>query len=256
MRVVQPQAGPLDADAAMAEAIAAVAASEDVDLLVLPELATTRYDLRRHLADIAPQPDDPPMTQLREAAARARTVVVLGLAERDDDSSPALHNSALVIEADGSIAGLVRKVHLFGGETRVFAPGSALAPVPTSIGSLGVMVCFDIEFPEVGRSLALSGADLLVVISANMHPYSDYHVTYAKARAMENNLPLAVANWVGEGPRFTFIGRSCIVSASGEIVSDAGNTVGQATATLAIGRDTADADLDYLALRRPDAYRT
>ena len=251
---MQPHAGPLDADAAMVEAITAVTDSEDVDLLVLPELATTRYDLQRHLLDVAPQPHDPRMARLREAAARARTVVVLGLAERDDASSPALHNSALIIEADGSIAGLVRKVHLFGGETRVFAPGSTLAPVPTSVGSLGVMVCFDIEFPEVGRSLALSGADLLVVISANMHPYANYHVTYAKARAMENNLPLAVANWVGEGPRFTFIGRSCIITAFGEISADAGEQIGVATATVTTGRNLVDTDLDYLSQRRPEVY--
>lgn len=239
----------------MQEATAAVEESADVDLIVLPELAATRYDLRRHLIDVAPQADDPRMMRLRDAAARARTVAVVGFAERVDDAPSALHNSALVIEADGSIAGIVRKTHLFGGETRVFTPGSVITPVPTSVGMLGVVVCFDIEFPEVGRSLAMAGADILVVLSANMHPYTDYHVTYAKARAMENNLPLAVANWVGEGPRFTFLGRSCIVSASGKTVADAGEQAGVATATVAIGRSLVDADLDYLNLRRPDVYR-
>ena len=61
-------------------------------------------------------------------------------------------------------------------------------------------------------ALALAGAQLLVVLSANMHPYTDYHLTYAKARAMENGLPLALSNWVGDGPRLSFLGRSCIVS--------------------------------------------
>lgn len=254
VRVVQPLAGSLDPNAAMADALAAVAASGDVDLLLLPELATTRYDLRRHLAEVAPQPHDPALVRLQEAAAAAATVVIVGFAERDVQTSPGLHNSALVIEADGSIAGIVRKTHLFAGETRVFAPGSAISPVPTSIGLLGVAICFDIEFPEVARTLALAGADLLVVLSANMHPYARYHMTYARARAMENNLPLAVSNWVGEGPKFTFLGRSCIVTASGEIVADAGEEVGFATATVVLGRDSADADLDYLSLRRPEVY--
>lgn len=257
IRVSQPQAGELDVTAAMAEAQEAVLAAADVDLLVLPELATTRYDIRRHLSEVAPQADDPAMQELREAAIFAGTVVVLGFAERADSptQNSALFNSAIVIDADGSIAGIVRKAHLFAGEARVFAAGDRLAPVHTSIGALGVAICYDIEFPETARSLALAGAELLVVLSANMDPYTDYHITYAKARAMENNLPLVVANWVGAGPRFTFLGRSCIVSASGQILADAGVEPGQAEACVPLGRVQVDADLDYLAQRRPALYR-
>jgi len=239
----------------MEAATAAVEESADVDLIVLPELAATRYDLRRHLIDVAPQADDPRMMRLRDAAARARTVAVVGFAERVDDAPSALHNSALVIEADGSIAGIVRKTHLFGGETRVFTPGSAITPVPTSVGMLGVVVCFDIEFPEVGRTLAMAGADILVVLSANMHPYTDYHLTYAKSRAMENGIPLVLSNWVGQGPRFDFLGRSCIVSAKGEILADAGDQPGHAEATIQLAAMAElAADLDYLAHRRPQLY--
>jgi len=257
IRVTQPRAGELDVPAAMAEIKQAVLAAGDVDLLVIPELATTRYDIRRHLGEVAPQVDDPAMQELRQAASAVGTVVVLGFAERSESSAdgPALFNSALVIDADGSIAGVVRKAHLFAGETRVFAAGDQLAPVHTSIGALGVAICYDIEFPETARSLALAGAELFVVLSANMDPYTDYHLTYAKARAMENNLPLVVANWVGQGPRFTFLGRSCIVSASGQILADAGIEPGDAQAAVTVGRSQVDADLDYLAQRRPELYR-
>ena len=254
VRVIQPQAGELDVTAAMAEASAAIRSAADVDLLVLPELATTRYDIRRHLVEVAPQLGDQGLQELCAAAADSGTVVVLGFAERDDPGR-ALYNSALVIDADGSIAGVVRKAHLFAGETRVFAAGTALEPVPTSRGVLGVAICYDIEFPETARSLALAGADLFVVLSANMDPYTDYHLTYAKARAMENNLPLVVANWVGEGPRFTFLGRSCIVSPTGEILADAGTNPGFAQATVTLGRGQVDPDLDYLGQRRPELYR-
>lgn len=259
IRVVQPQAGALDVPAALADATTAIVNAAPADLLVLPELATTRYDIRRHLPQVAPQVDDDALQALCRAASASRTVVVMGFAERAGDDTGTtgtrLYNSALVIDTDGSIAGVVRKAHLFAGETKVFAQGDLLAPVDTSIGILGVAICYDIEFPETARSLALAGADLFVVLSANMDPYTDYHVTYAKARAMENNLPLVVANWVGEGPRFTFLGRSCIVSANGEILADAGIEPGHAEATVTIGRGPVDPDLDYLAQRRPELYQ-
>jgi predicted amidohydrolase len=255
VRVIQPRAGELDVPAAMAEATDAVRAAADVDLVVLPELATTRYDIRRHLSDVAPQVDGEGLRELRAAAAASGTVVVLGFAERAGDApGDALYNSALVIDADGSIAAVVRKAHLFAGETRVFAAGTMLEPVPTSRGTLGVAICYDIEFPETARTLALAGAELFVVLSANMDPYTDYHLTYAKARAMENNLPLVVANWVGQGPRFTFLGRSCIVAPTGEILADAGTDPGFAQATVTLGRSQVDPDLDYLGQRRPELY--
>lgn len=255
VRVIQPQAGELDVSQAMSVVNAAMSA--DVDLLVLPELATTRYDIRRNIGQVAPQVDDPMIQELRSAAAAAGTVLVLGFAERDDHNGAesVLYNSALVIDADGAIAGVIRKAHLFAGEARVFQSGSVLEPVHTAIGSLGVAICYDIEFPETARTLALAGAQLFVVLSANMDPYTDYHLTYAKARAMENNLPLVVSNWVGSGPKFTFLGRSCIVSANGEILADAGTAPGHAEALVDIGRSQVDPDLDYLAHRRPELYR-
>ena len=254
IRVVQPAAGPLDPDAALAMVTTSIAtAAGAVDLLVLPELATTQYDIRRNIGEIAPTLGSGAFDQVRAQVREASLVAVIGMVEADGAS---LFNSATVIDADGSIAGVVRKAHLFAGERKVFAAGAIIEPVRTSLGSLGVAICYDIEFPEVARSLALAGADMLVVLSANMHPYTDYHLTYAKSRAMENQIPLALSNWVGQGPRFDFLGRSCIVSAQGEILADAGDRPGHADAILHLGPNPAlDADLDYLGQRRPELYR-
>jgi predicted amidohydrolase len=235
--------------ALIADAISA--ASGQADLLVLPELATTQYDIRRHIGQIAPALDGEQFTELRELARQAHLVAVVGLVEVED---PVLYNSAAVIDADGSLAGVVRKSHLFAGERKVFAAGSTISPIRTSLGQLGVAVCYDIEFPEVARSLAVAGAEALIVISANMHPYTDYHLTYAKSRAMENGIPLALSNWVGQGPRFDFLGRSCIVSNQGQILADASDTPGYADAVVTLGAPT-DPDLDYLAHRRPELYQ-
>lgn len=251
VRVVQPAAGPLDPEAALAmieESI--IAASGSIDLLVLPELATTQYDIRRHIGQIAPALTSTAFERIRTLVREASLVAVVGMVEAQGEN---LFNSAAVIDVDGSIVGVVRKAHLFAGERKVFLAGSTIESVSTSLGPLGVAVCYDIEFPEVARTLALAGARLLVVLSANMHPYTDYHVTYAKSRAMENQLPLALSNWVGQGPRFDFLGHSCIISAQGEILADAGDQPGHADAILQLG-SALDADLDYLAHRRPELY--
>ncbi|MBU6244802.1 MAG: hypothetical protein KGP12_06260 [Actinomycetales bacterium] len=253
VRVMQPAAGPLDAAGSLDVITASISdARGAVDLLVLPELATTQYDLRRNMGEVAPQPGGEAFDRICQSAAEAGLVVVLGFIERADE---VLYNSAAVIEADGSLAAIVRKTHLFAGESRIFAAGSVLRPVRTSVGDLGVAICYDIEFPEVARTLAVAGAEALVVLSANMHPYTDYHLTYAKARAMENGLPLALSNWVGHGPRLSFLGRSCIISSKGAILADAGDAPGHADAQITMGASP-EPDLDYLAHRRPELYGT
>jgi predicted amidohydrolase len=84
------------------------------------------------------------------------------------------------------------------------------------------MICFDVEFPEVARSLALTGVDLLVTISANMDPFGRDHDVFATARALENSLPHLYVNQVGPGEAFTFAGGKMAISADGERLATAG----------------------------------
>jgi predicted amidohydrolase len=139
---------------------------------------------------------------------------------------------------------------------KVFRPGSAIEPVATSAGVLGVAVCFDMELPETMRTLAVRGAELLVVTTANMAPYAPYQDVYTRARAMENGLPLVLANWVGQGPRFEFVGRSRIVSQTGEVLADAGDDGPATISAEVLIRPIAaiDPSIDYLAVRRPELY--
>lgn len=253
VRSAQLSAGPFDVEGAVDDVVRTIqGAAGSCDLLVLPELATTRYDLKRQMHDRAPQPGDPGFERIRNAVREADVVTVLGFAEHGDGVT---YNSAAVLERDGSLAGVARKTHLFAGERRVFAEGRVIEPIRTSAGVLGVLVCFDLEIPEVARTLALAGAEILVVTSANMHPYTPYQEVYSRSRAMENGLPLVLSNWVGEGPRFHFLGRSTIVSATGEVLADAGvePAVAEAIVTLAHIAEI-DPDVDYLAMRRPELY--
>lgn len=253
VRTAQLAAGGLEVDKAVDAILLAIHdAAGTTDLLVLPELATTRYDIRRGIGEVAPQPGGGDFDRITDAVRRAGLVLVLGYLERQDD---ALFNSAIVLDRDGSIAGVVRKTHLFAGETRVFAAGEVLEPVDTGVGRLGVQICYDMEFPEVCRTLAMKGAQILVASSANMHPYTSYHEVYCRARAMENGLPLVVSNWVGRGPRFDFLGRSSIVSATGEVLADAGVQPCHASAAVTLAPiSRIDPDVDYLAHRRPELY--
>lgn len=253
VRALQLSAGAFDVGAAVDDIVAAVRdAAGSADLLVLPELATTRYDIRRAIHQEAPQPGDAMFGRISEAVRRADLVAVVGFAEHDPGGT---RNSAAVIDRDGSLVGVARKAHLFEGERAVFAPGDIIAPIRTSLGTLGVLVCFDLELPEVPRSLVLAGADMLVVSSANMEPYLPYQDVYARARAMENGVPLVLSNWTGPGPRFRFIGHSTVVSAQGQVLADAGVSEGFAEATVDLVHiSELDPAVDYLAVRRPELY--
>ncbi len=126
----------------------------------------------------------------------------------------------------GNVAGLYRKTHLFGEERGAFVAGDALLVVDLAGTGLGLMICFDVEFPEVARSLALAGADLLVTISANMDPFGRDHDVFVTARALENGLPHLYVNQVGRGEAFTFAGGTMAVSADGDRLAQAGGSEG------------------------------
>ena len=118
--------------------------------------------------------------------------------------------------------GVYRKTHLFGAEREAYLAGDSLAPIVLGGRTLGVMVCFDMEFPEVARTLAVQGADLLVTISANPSPFELDHDLFARARALENGLPHVYVNRVGEESGFRFAGRSLALDPDAAPLAEAG----------------------------------
>jgi predicted amidohydrolase len=143
---------------AVAEAIAVGAR-----LVLLPELSTSGYvfesaDEARACAEPA---DGPALNGWAEEAARGDAVVVGGFCELGEDGK--LYNSAAVVDGNGILA-VYRKIHLWDREKLFFEPGSEPAPViDTRVGRIGVCVCYDLNFPEVARGLALGGADIVAV---------------------------------------------------------------------------------------------
>jgi len=192
------------------------------DLFVFPELFLGGYTTNG-VEDLAFDPDGPEVGEMARLARESGAAMIFGLHERVPGG---VANSALCVDRRGDVAGLYRKTHLFGEEGGAFVAGDALLVVDLDGTKLGLMICFDVEFPEVARALALAGADLLVTISANMDPFGRDHDVFVTARALENGLPHLYVNQVGRGEAFTFAGGTMAVSADGDRLTEAGGSEG------------------------------
>jgi len=200
----------------------ATACSEDVDLLVVPESTFPSYVLGD--ADVDDGEVERAVLELQSIAARTRTVIVAGAAIRRDG---ALRNVALVVDSDGSVAGSAAKIFLWHFDRKWFAPGEQLAPVRTSIGTIGALVCADGRIPEIASSLVDRGAEVLVMPTAWVTSGRDparlenaQADLLARVRAFENGVPFVAANKCGvELGMVAYCGKSQVVDASGSIVA-------------------------------------
>lgn len=222
VRVLLAQLAPVpgDVDANVAAVAELVAAQRDADLAVFPELFLCGYDPPAASA-LAVAADDRAFAPIRRAAREAGVAVLVGFAERAPEG--AVWNSVACIDASGAWAGAYRKTHLFGPvEAATFALGDDYLVVRLAGARVGPMICFDVEFPEPARAVAVAGAELLVTVAANMTPYADQHRLAARARALENRCPHVYVNRVGHEAGLAFVGGSCVVDAEGRVLAEAG----------------------------------
>lgn len=259
IRIALAQLAPVlcdkPANVAAAERAIGSAADRGADLVMLPELFLTGYFTRERTGQMAELLDGPSLSILRECARRYGVMVFVGFAERDP-ASDLLYDSVCLIGRDGGTAGSYRKTHLFGEEPRYFTAGGDIRPVGLGPWRAGLMVCFDVEFPELSRVLALRGASLLLVASANMTPYEAHQDVYVRARALENHCFCALVNRVGVEEDTVFCGRSAIVDPFGRELCRAGGGEDLVAADLDLSQaEEAQASVGYLAHRRPSLYR-
>jgi predicted amidohydrolase len=233
---------PRDPDGNAARAVRVLHDRADVDLAVFPELYLGGFTLR-HLDELALEPGAGPLATIAAAAAATRTAVVVGFAERLADG---FANAAACFDADGSLAGVYRKTHLFGAEAEAFTAGDEQLVVPLAGTLVAPLICFDIEFPEPARAVARAGAELLVTASANMAPYGPDHALASRARALDNRLAHLYANRIGSEGRHRFEGGSCAVAADGSVLIEA-SPDDEELLVVEIDRPQApEADVDYL----------
>jgi predicted amidohydrolase len=263
-----PVVGDLGANRAAATEWARRAAEQGVDLLVLPELASSGYVFASEVeaAGTAEEAHGGALVvALTEVCAASGMHCVVGLNERDGS---ARHNSAVVVGPNGHLA-TYRKLHLFNDEKSWFQAGGELPVVELPFGRVGMVICFDLWFPEAARALALAGAEIIAVptnwvASFRRQVYNEAGYCLgdivAMATAGQNGVVVACADRVGVERDVRFLGCSLIVGPEGWPLQ---GPAGHEEETLLV----ADVDLDSVAAarrrtprnhliedRRPDSY--
>ncbi len=239
------------------------AAKDGADVVLFPELILAAgYSLGEKFRAGAETPDGPHMRRVRERARQHGVNVIVGFAE--PGSGEDIHNSAAIIDREGGVVGVYRKSHIFVATESFFAPGSDLPVFDTDFGRVGIPICYDLEFPESGRVLALQGAEMLLTMSAHwsgtgtVGTPENFLRTIYSARALENRLPIAMCNQVGYEPRLDdeFCGLSRIVDSEGMVVAEMDDhSEGMIAATIDLDEEARRrATYDYLPNRHPDLY--
>ncbi len=175
--------------------------------------------------------------------------MAVGIAEAADAGR--FYNTTLLITPDG-VALKYRKTHLWASDRGIFTPGDRYATALWNGIRVGLLICFDIEFPETARALGQLGAELIIVTNGNMDPYGPTHRTAIMARAMENQAYAVMVNRVGEGDGgLVFAGGSAVVDPYGQLLGEAGREECRQIVELDLGRSQdARRDYRYLAERR------
>ncbi|MBB4689412.1 carbon-nitrogen hydrolase family protein [Amycolatopsis jiangsuensis] len=233
----------------------ATAAGRGARLVVAPEMITSGYNIGAAAHELAQGPDGRWSAELGELAAKYGVGLVYGYPERDDS---AVYNSVQLLGPDGSRLANYRKTHLFGDLDRTwFTPGDEPV-VQAEFGGfrVGLLICYDVEFPEMVRAHALAGTQLLLVPTALMRPHERIADLLVPVRAHESRLYVAYANRCDTEAELTYCGHSTI-AAPDETLAKAGDgpeliLADLDPAVLARSRD----ETPYLADRRPRLYRT
>ena len=252
------------------------AQARGAQLVLLQELHTGVYfcqteDTQRF--DQAEPVPGPTSDTLGALAKELGIVIVASVFERR--AAGLYHNTAVVLDSDGRIAGCYRKMHIPDDpgfyEKFYFTPGDlGFQPVNTSIGRLGVLVCWDQWYPEAARLMALNGAELLLYptaigwdprdADAEKARQRDAWITIQRAHAIANGLPVIVCNRVGHEPDpsgagIQFWGSSFVAGPQGELLAEAGNDPSELVADVDLGRTEAVRRIwPFLRDRRIDAY--
>jgi deaminated glutathione amidase len=228
---VQPQHEPLTAETIKANVDHAVDYVErcvdatNAKLVVLPETMTTGFTPgcpAEELWDVLGAAEDPAVAVLTETARRLGIHLVWGSYSRGDERG-VVFNSAILSGPAGEVLGRYRKTHPFCTELRSrggwVTPGDDVSVVATELGQIGLMVCFDGDFPELARIMALQGAEVLVRPSALLRSADIWELTN-RARAYDNHVYVVGANAVGIDPGgVLYFGNSMIVTPTAEVLA-------------------------------------
>ncbi|MGW1587343.1 carbon-nitrogen hydrolase family protein [Streptomyces sp. NPDC002386] len=232
------------------------AAAAGAALLAAPEMFLTGYAIGDDIARLAEPADGDSADAIAEIAGRHALAIAYGYPERDGGT---VYNSAQLISADGTRLANYRKTHLFGCfERDHFTPGEQPVVQAELNGlTVGLMICYDVEFPENVRAHALAGTDLLLVPTAQMHPFQFVAESLVPVRAWENQMYVAYVNRAGQEGEFEFVGLSVLAGPDGVARTRAGREEQLVLADADPGFLAASRESNpYLKDRRPGLYRS
>ena len=252
-RVAVQQLAPVLGDLAANRRLVGHAIEEAIgagaDVIVLPELVTSGYMLAsvEEALEVAITPEHEVLQDWAAAAAAADVVIAGGFCERGEEAQ--VHNSAAIFDASG-LRAVYRKLHLWNTEKLLFTPGSDAPPVlDTRVGRLALVICYDLEFPELTRSLALAGAQLLLVPTnwpAVPRPDGERppEAVIAMAAARVNRMAVVCADRVGPERGMEWTGGATIIGPDGWVAAESRHE----------GLLLADLDLELALEKRLDEH--
>lgn len=225
MRVALYQCPPLPLDVAgnLQRLQQLATEARGADLLVFPEMFLTGYNIGAEAVGALAEAQDGACAQRIAGIAKACDIaIVYGYPERAEDGQ--IYNAVQLIDRHGQRLANYRKTHLFGDlDHSMFSAGPDEFPLVELNGwTLGFLICYDLEFPENARRLALAGAELILVPTANMIPYDFIADVTVRSRAYENQCYVAYANYCGHEGDIHYCGQSSIAAPDGTRIAQAG----------------------------------
>ncbi len=223
-------AGDLSAGFDILNAALSGAATAGADMLVLPELFLPGYN---STTATAPVGWDTVHERLAEACRNHGVGMTIGLPEYLDGT---VYNSAFAFGADGAVLANYRKIQLFGPrEGALFTPGDQLVVFDYLGTRFGILICYDVEFPEHVRALARAGAEVILVPTANMMPFINVNQIQVPGRALESAVTIVYANYNGSEGDLDYVGHSLIAGQDGYPLAAKANSTGLLVADLPTG---------------------
>jgi 5-aminopentanamidase len=248
--------GDVPANLAALEQTAIAASTAGAAILLCPECWLCGYNIGGAIAVLAEPRDGASARRIATIARENKLAIAYGYAERDTESGH-IFNAVQVIGPDGLALSHYRKTHLFGPDERAaYTQADQLeAPFNFQGFNIGLLICYDIEFPENARCLALMGADLILIPTALSDDYAAVSDFIVPARSIENQIYVAYCNHAGVENGLRYLGGSCVTGMDGKALAKAGP--GEALLITEISKpamDAAAATYPYRSERRPELY--
>lgn len=251
------QIGNIEANFQHIFQIVGTASKAGAQMVIFPELALTGYNpdiLSGRMNELALSANNNIVKELLNIAKLYGIYLIVGFIERRKIPG-VYYNSILVGDPAGRLIDIYAKSHLFSGENLHFRAGDIIKPFNTEFGMVGPMICMDIGYPEVARTLCLQGAELLIAPSAWIAEDEYLWKLQVRARAVDNFVFVAAVDRIGKEGNLRYIGQSMVVNPRGEIIAELGEKEDLLICEINLDEvSMARRRAMHLTGRRPDLY--